>query len=157
MQNSRELSAVGNHEQPLVDKHTIPRQSVSVTPLSPWTLVATLTAILASTAILPYVAVRRHLASLHRKVAEVGIANAALQRDLKTALLLSHSRRGEYDKLNLAIEEVRRGLKKFRTEETRKELTRAREDERTRRVIEELVAEKDKTRYFEVVNVVYIV
>jgi len=56
-------------------------------PLSPLTHLAIFGAIIAPVALLPYLAVRRHLLSLHRKVTELAVANAALQTDLRTALI----------------------------------------------------------------------
>lgn len=120
-------------------------QGPPAAPISPWTHAVVLTAILAPTAIVPYLAVRRHLLSLHRKVAEVATSNATLQRDLKTALLESSIRREEHDRLKILIDEVRRDLKRFREEETREKLAKARQHEKIRRDIEELSAQGIKT------------
>ncbi|KAI0695738.1 hypothetical protein BC835DRAFT_1272959 [Cytidiella melzeri] len=117
-----------------------------VVPLSPLTHIAFFTAILAPAALLPYLAVRRHLISLHRKVAEVGVANAALQRDLKTALLEAAIRREEYDRLLAMISEARTDMEKLRTDENRRELARTRMQVRTRRDVEDLLMERQRTR-----------
>ncbi|KAI0765508.1 hypothetical protein BC629DRAFT_1258936, partial [Irpex lacteus] len=122
------------------------RPTKAVQPLSPLTHIAIFAAILAPTAILPYLAVRRHLISLHRKVAEVGVANAALQRDLKTALLEASIRREEHDRLRTMIGEARRDLERIRAEVGRNELARARLEERTKRDIQDLMEEKLRTR-----------
>ncbi len=123
------------------------RPTKAVQPLSPLTHIAIFAAILAPTAILPYLAVRRHLISLHRKVAEVCVANAALQRDLKTALLEASIRREEHDRLRTMIGEARRDLERIRAEVGRNELARARLEERTKRDIQDLMEEKLRTRY----------
>ncbi|EKM59050.1 uncharacterized protein PHACADRAFT_249225 [Phanerochaete carnosa HHB-10118-sp] len=115
-------------------------------PLSPWTHFAIFTGVLAPVALFPYLAVRRHLISLHRKVSEVSQTNAALQRDLKAALLESSIRREEHDRLVTALSEVRREFDRFRAEQSAKELQRARGEERTRSQIDELAAEHKRTR-----------
>ncbi|KAI0084172.1 hypothetical protein BDY19DRAFT_973466 [Irpex rosettiformis] len=117
-----------------------------VQPLSPLTHIAIFTAILAPIALLPYLAVRRHLISLHLKVTEVGVANAALQRDLKTALLEASIRREEHDRLRTTIGELRRDLEKVRVDGGRYELMRARSEEKMKRDIQDLMEEKQKTR-----------
>ncbi|KAI0337536.1 hypothetical protein BDW22DRAFT_1433196 [Trametopsis cervina] len=121
-------------------------QRSAVVPLSPLTHVAIFAAILAPTALLPYLAVRRHLVALHRKVAEVGVANAALQRDLKTALLEASIRREEHERLSAMLAEARRDIETIRAEENRRQLARVRADERLRRDVEDLLVEKQRTR-----------
>lgn len=117
-----------------------------VTPLSPLTHIAIFAAILAPTAVLPYLIVRWHLLSLHRKVAKVGVASAALQQDLKAALLETSVRREEHDRLRILIDELRRDLEKARLEENRKELSRARLEEKFMQDLEDLFAQKQRTR-----------
>ena len=121
-------------------------QQQPVPPLSPWTHFAIFTGILAPVALLPYLAVRGHLVSLHRKVSEVSHTNAALQRDLKAALLESSIRREEHDRLAAAMTEIRSSLDRFRAEQAAKDLQRARDEERMRSQIEELTAENARTR-----------
>lgn len=133
-------------------------------PLSPWTHVAIFTSVLAPVALLPYLAVRRHLISLHRKVSEVATANAALQTDLRAALLETSVRREEHERLNTAFTEIRRDLERFRTEQagkererakdlehfrielSNKELLRARIEERMKSEVDQLVAENKRIR-----------
>ena len=141
--NLEDVQSVGASNQ--TEYYTAP-QRPPVQPLSPLTHIAIFAAVIAPTALLPYLAVRRHLISLHRKVAEVGVANAALQRDLKTALLEASIRRDEHDRLRGMIEDVRRDLEKARVEGGRNELMRVRLEERTRRNIQDLMEEREKTR-----------
>ena len=118
----------------------------AVPPLSPWTHFAVLTSVLAPVALVPYLAVRRHLISLHRKVSEVSATNAALHRDLKAALLESSIRREEHDRMTTALGEIRRELGQFRAEQGAKELERARVEERTKSELTELMAENQRIR-----------
>lgn len=118
-----------------------------VSPLSPWTHVAIFSSVLAPVALLPYLAVRRHLLSLHRKVSEVGTANAALQRDLKAALLESSIRRDEHDRLASTMGEFRRELERLRAEQSARALQRARVEERIKADISELLEENKRMRY----------
>ncbi|KIP10584.1 hypothetical protein PHLGIDRAFT_125451 [Phlebiopsis gigantea 11061_1 CR5-6] len=115
-------------------------------PLSPWTHVAIFSSILTPIALLPYLAVRRHLLSLHRKVSEVGTANAALQRDLKAALLESSIRRDEHERLTSTMGEFRRELERLRAEQSARALQRARTEERTRADINEVLEENKRMR-----------
>ena len=107
---------------------------------------ATVSIALAPVALLPYLAVRGHLVSLHRKVSEVSHTNAALQRDLKAALLETAIRREEHDRLAGALAAVRRDLDGFRAEHGARELQRARGEERTRAQLEELAAQNERMR-----------
>lgn len=115
-------------------------------PLSPWTHVAIFTSILAPVALLPYLAVRKHLISLHRQVSEVSAANAALQRDVKAALLESSIRRDEHDRFTSAMSEIRRDFDRMRAEQGAKELQRVRVEERTKSDINELLEENKRMR-----------
>lgn len=117
-------------------------------PLSPLTHIAIFGAVIVPIALLPYLAVRRHLLSLHRKVAELGVANAALQMDVRTALIQASVRREEfYGRLRAMIEGAKKETEKIRIEDSHRDLVKARREERTRRDIEELLMEKHKTRY----------
>ncbi len=117
-----------------------------VTPFSPLTHVLILTSILGPVALFPYLAVRRHLLSIHRKIGEVGAVSAVLQRDLKTALLEASIRREEHERLRALIDETRRDVEKVKTEENKRELARATVSERMRRDLEDLMVERQKTR-----------
>ena len=135
--------------EPRQDVYSVPRtvqQAQPLPPLSPWTHFAIFTGVLAPVALLPYLAVRGHLISLRRKVTEVSHTNAALQRDLKAALLESSIRREEHDRLVTALSEIRRDLDRFRAEQGANELQRARGEERTRSQIDELAAENERMR-----------
>lgn len=127
--------------------HYDPYARTAIPPLSPWTHVAIFTSILAPVALLPYLAVRRHLLSLHRQVSEIGAANAALQRDLRAALLESCIRREEHDRLGSTMNEIRRDLERVRAEQAAKDLQRARVEERTKSDIHELLEENKRMRY----------
>jgi hypothetical protein len=123
-----------------------PHPQPAVSPLSPWTHFAVLTAVLAPVALLPYLAVRRHLISLHHKVSEVSATNAALHRDLRSALMETAIRREEQNRLAGTLGEVRREFERFRAEQAGKELDRARAEERTKSDIGELIAENQRMR-----------
>lgn len=149
---------VGHHmvetrEQSLQDRErsrittSMSKPSGSIVPLSPLTHVVIFSAILAPIAILPYIAVRRHLLSLHREVAEIGKATAASQRDLKNGLLEASVRREEFDKLEFVLTGVRRDLEKLRGDGDRKDLVRAQQEEGIRRAIIELETEQARNRY----------
>ncbi|GJE83994.1 hypothetical protein PsYK624_000680 [Phanerochaete sordida] len=136
---------LGQQQEVYTISRTVHQQQ-PLPPLSPWTHFAIFTGILAPVALFPYLAVRRHLISLHRKVSEVSQTNAALQRDLKAALLESSIRREEHDRLAAALSEVRRDFDGFRAEQAARELQRARDEERTRAQLEELAAQNERTR-----------
>ena len=121
-------------------------RGVARPPLSPWTHILILSSVLVPIAVVPYLAVRRHLLSLHRKMGELGAGNAALQRDLKSTLLESAIRREEHDRLRAMLEETRRDVEKVKVEEARRELARATADERVRRDLQELLQERQRTR-----------
>jgi hypothetical protein len=80
-------------------------------------------------------------------VAEVGAVGAALQRELKTTLLEVAVRREECDRLRTMYAESRRDIERLQADSNRHELARARFEERTRRDVDELKTEKDRTRY----------
>jgi len=137
---------LGSRQEVYSVPRTVQQQQQALPPLSPWTHFAIFTGILAPVALFPYLAVRRHLISLHREVSGVSQTNAALQRDLKAALLESSIRREEHDRLATALSEIRRDLDGFRAGQGARELRRARDEERTRSQINELAAENERIR-----------
>lgn len=133
-----------------VDAGNIPSRPTPNTgrpPLSPLTHILIFASVLTPIALLPYLAVRSHLLSLHRKVGDLSAANAALRRDLKTTLLESSIRREEHDRLRALLEETRRDMEKVKAEGARREVAKATADERIRRDIQDLLVERQKTRW----------
>ena len=102
--------------------------------------------VLTPVALLPYLAVRRSLLSLHRQLGDLSAANAALQRDLKTALLETSVRREEHERLRSVLTEARRELEAVKRDTAQKDLERARSEERVRRDIQDLLVDRQRTR-----------
>lgn len=97
-----------------VNSHQLPTDiQLARQPISPLTHAVVLGSILLPVAILPYLAVRRHLITLNRKISEVGITNAALQRDFKTALLEASIRREEHERLRSLLQETKERVKEL--------------------------------------------
>lgn len=132
--------------EPKAHQASPPVQQPQSRPLSPWTHFAIITGVLTPVALLPYLAVRGQLAALQRAVHEVSQTGAALQRELKAALLETAIRREEHDRLAGALADARREFEAFRAEHRARELQRARAEERTRAQIEELAAQNARTR-----------
>ena len=115
-------------------------------PLSPYTHLAIFASVLFPVALLPYLAVRRSLLSLHRQLGDLSAANAALQRDLKTALLETSVRHEEHERLRSVLTESRRELEAVKRDTAQKDLERARSEERIRRDIQDLLVDRQRTR-----------
>ncbi|OBZ77152.1 hypothetical protein A0H81_04071 [Grifola frondosa] len=63
--------------------------------------------------LLPYIVVRKHLLSLHRKVAEIGTGNAGLRSELKSALAVAAKRRAEQDQVVALLKETKGALERL--------------------------------------------
>lgn len=115
-------------------------------PLSPLTHILIFSAILGPIALLPYLAVRRQLQSLNRQITDLATANAASHRGLRYTLAEMAVRREEHERLRGMLADMRQDLERFRAEETRREAVRAATYERTRRGVQELMMERQRTR-----------
>ncbi len=115
-------------------------------PLSPLTHILIFSAILGPVALLPYLAVRRQLQSLNRQITDLATANAASHRGLRYTLAETAVRREEHERLRDMLVDMRQELEKFRAEETRREAVRAATNERTRKGVQELMIERQRTR-----------
>lgn len=123
--NSNPSSSFPNpNHYPLHIDHPETNVQRTKAPTSPLTHILILSSILLPVAILPYLAIRRQLISLNRKITEVGIMNATLQRDLKTALLEASIRREEHDRLHALLKESKDRMQNLEIGMERREVTR---------------------------------
>ncbi|KAI0081795.1 hypothetical protein K474DRAFT_1703644 [Panus rudis PR-1116 ss-1] len=120
-------------------------------PISPLTHILILTSILTPIGLLPYLAVRRHLLTLSRKLSEISSTNASLQRDFRNALLEASVRREEHDRLRRLVEEQRREVLELREVVRRGEVREREVGERVRTVLEEVEKLREESRTKETV------
>ncbi|THH33689.1 hypothetical protein EUX98_g619 [Antrodiella citrinella] len=111
-------------------------------PTSPLTHIFILTSVLVPIALVPYLAVRRHLLRLHTQMARMNETNVMLQRDLKAALTEASVRREEQERVKVLVEGMRRDVEGMRRGVERKGV----EGEGVRRVVKDLWEEKQRTR-----------
>ncbi|CAL1700631.1 unnamed protein product [Somion occarium] len=115
-------------------------------PINPLIHIAILTSILATVGLIPYVAVRRHALSLHRKLGDLGVANAAIKRDLKVLISESTLRQQQHSRVLSLLEKTRAELQDVKAEAHKQDAARVEAEEKTKKDVKALLAENQKIR-----------
>lgn len=96
--------------------------------------------------LLPYIPIRRHLLSLHRKLDDLAATTSSLRSELKVSQLEVALRRQEHLRLRDRLITTKREIESLTLETARHSKDRAAVDDEFRKSIRELLNERDQTR-----------